>query len=111
MSLEVKCDLGAAIQQLTAAKGVAKAVMPQLYQEFYRLTPVKTGNAKRNTKLVGNTIEADYPYAQVLDDGRSFRQGQMRGSAQAPQGMTKPTLALMNTLVQAQIAKANTKNG
>ena len=82
----------------------------QLYQEFYRLTPVKSGNAKQNTKLVGNTIEADYPYAQVLDDGRSFRQGQMRGSTQAPQGMTKPTMALMNTLVQAQIAKAN-KNG
>ena len=50
--------------------------------KFVSLTPVKSGNARRNTTLVGNhTIEAQYPYAQRLDHG---------WSKQAPIGMTKP---------------------
>jgi hypothetical protein len=59
--------------------------------EFKSLTPIDKGNARRNTTLVnGATIRADYPYAQVLNDGRGYRDGQMRGSTQAPQGMTRP---------------------
>lgn len=35
-------------------------------------TPIKTGNARRNTKKQGNNqIVADYPYAQQLEDNRS----------------------------------------
>lgn len=50
--------------------------------KFISLTPVKTGNARRNTNLKNsNTIEANYPYAQRLDDGYS---------KQAPNGMSKP---------------------
>jgi hypothetical protein len=50
---------------------------------FKQNTPVKTGNAKSKTSLRGqDSIVADYPYAQKLDDGYS---------KQAPQGMTKPT--------------------
>lgn len=50
-------------------------------QKFVSLTPIDTGNARNNTKLSGNTIEAKYAYAQRLDQGYS---------KQAPQGMTKP---------------------
>lgn len=50
-------------------------------KEFVALTPVDTGNARRRTQLVGQTIEANYPYAQRLDQG---------WSKQAPRGMTKP---------------------
>lgn len=51
-------------------------------REFKALTPIDTGHARRNTRLVKNdTIEANYPYAQPLDQGHS---------RQAPQGMTKP---------------------
>lgn len=46
-------------------------------------TPKKTGRARRNTRLVGDTIRADYPYAVALDQGRS---------AQAPRGMVQPTI-------------------
>ncbi len=54
----------------------------EAYQEFVKLTPVKSGNARRNTKLRSKTeIVADYPYAQRLDEG---------WSKQAPKGMTKP---------------------
>lgn len=52
------------------------------YKFFRDNTPVKSGNARRNTHLVGDTIEADYRYAQRLDTG---------WSNQAPAGMTKPT--------------------
>jgi len=59
------------------------AALPQLaYKEFVRVTPVRSGNARRKTKLQKDTIVADYPYAQRLDEGYS---------KQAPQGMTKPT--------------------
>lgn len=45
-------------------------------------TPVKTGRARRSTRLRGNTIDAAYPYAQPLDSG---------SSSQAPDGMSRPT--------------------
>lgn len=63
----------------------------EAYQVFKDTTPVRTGNAKRKTRLQGDTINADYPYAQVLDKGRHMTPRGMRGSEQAPQGMTKPT--------------------
>ena len=50
-------------------------------KEFIALTPIDTGNARRNTQLVGQTIQASYPYAQRLDQG---------WSKQAPRGMTQP---------------------
>jgi hypothetical protein len=53
----------------------------QAHAEFVKLTPRRTGNARRNTDLRGTTIVADYPYAQRLDDG---------WSRQAPRGMTQP---------------------
>lgn len=43
----------------------------------------KPGNARRKTKLQGNTIDAQYPYAKRLEEGYS---------SQAPNGMTEPTL-------------------
>jgi hypothetical protein len=62
------------------------------YNVFKDITPVKTGYAKSKTQLRGNTIEANYPYAQVLDKGRHMTNRGMRGSTQAPKGMTKPTM-------------------
>ena len=52
------------------------------HQVFVENTPKDTGNAKRRTKLQGNTIIADYDYSKKLDDGYSKKK---------PQGMTKPT--------------------
>lgn len=56
-------------------------VPKQALNEFRDLTPIRSGNARRRTTLQGDTIRADYPYAQRLDEG---------WSKQAPQGMTKP---------------------
>jgi len=63
----------------------------EAFQEFVKATPIKTGNAKKNTKLKGKTIEANYAYAGVLDKGRHMTSRGMRGSDQAPNGMSKPT--------------------
>lgn len=49
--------------------------------EFKKLTPIRTGNARRRTTLKNQTIQANYPYVEPLDQG---------ASRQAPQGMTRP---------------------
>lgn len=79
-------------QRMAKAKAIKPSVIKQAYDFFKKITPMKTGNAKRNTKLNNNVIEADYPYAFVLDKGRHMTRRGMRGSKQAPQGMTEPTV-------------------
>ena len=46
----------------------------------------------KKTKISGKTIDANYPYAGVLDKGRHMTSRGMRGSKQAPRGMTEPTM-------------------
>jgi hypothetical protein len=53
----------------------------QALEEFRDLTPIRSGNARRRTRLSGDVIQADYAYAERLDQG---------WSQQAPQGMTRP---------------------
>jgi hypothetical protein len=67
-----------------------KKVPRESINEFKDLTPIRSGNARSNTALKGDTIVADYPYATVLDKGRHMTQRGMRGSKQAPKGMTIP---------------------
>jgi hypothetical protein len=66
-------------------KGMMKALKryPQDAEDkFVSLTPIRSGNARRNTYLRNNdTISANYAYAQRLDEGHS---------RQAPDGMVKP---------------------
>lgn len=50
---------------------------------FVQKTPIKKGNARRKTKLRGNSIDANYPYAQRLNEGYS---------KQSPEGMVNPTV-------------------
>ena len=57
-------------------------VPQQAYDFWVKTTPKKTGNARRSTRLKGNEIQANYAYANRLDEG---------WSKQAPDGMSKPT--------------------
>lgn len=57
-------------------------VPKEAYTEFVSDTPIRSGNARRKTRLQGKTINANYPYAKRLDEGYS---------QQAPEGMSKPT--------------------
>lgn len=92
----------------TIAKAKA-AIMPTVYQAFVNITPIRSGNAKSSTTLDSNhDIQANYPYAGVLDKGRHMTASGMRGSKQAPQGMTKPTTVIMNREISKFIAN-NTK--
>jgi hypothetical protein len=70
-------------------------VPKEAFKEFVSDTPIRSGNARRKTKLKGQTIVADYPYAKRLDEGYS---------KQSPDGMTKPTEAFIKKRV-AQILK------
>lgn len=56
-------------------------VPQESHKEFVALTPIRSGNARRNTSLQGNQIQANYPYAQRLDEG---------WSKQAPRGIVRP---------------------
>ena len=91
-NIQLKVDIKDKISgQLKKIKQKLANLPKEAYQEFKDITPVRSGNAKRNTVLQGNTIHASYPYASVLDKGRHRTRRGMRGSEQAPIGMTKPT--------------------
>jgi hypothetical protein len=64
-------------------------VPKEAYQEFVDETPIRSGNARRKTRLQGKTINANYPYAKRLDEGYS---------KQSPDGMTKPTEAFIKKI-------------
>ena len=57
------------------------------FVEWVKLTPIDKGNARRSTRLSQNTITAQYPYAQRLDEGYS---------KQAPKGMSEPVTKFIN---------------
>lgn len=90
------------LQILAKAK---QTVMPTVFQTFRDSTPIKSGNAKANTRLVNNEIQANYPYAEVLDKGRHMTNKGMRGSNQAPKGMTEPATKTMNSEIKKLISR------
>ncbi len=64
----------------------------EAHKVFKSETPIKTGNARRRTRLQGEVIKADYDYATELDAGRS---------RQAPEGMSKPTEEYITKRIKA----------
>jgi hypothetical protein len=75
-----------------------KALSPETlaqeaYDYFRSITPIRTGNARRNTRLRGDEIRADYAYATRLDEG---------SSRQAPNGMTEPTTKFIQEYIKKQ---------
>jgi hypothetical protein len=68
----------------------------EAHQVFKQETPIKTGNARKRTRLQGEVIKADYNYATELDAGKS---------RQAPEGMSKPTEQYITKRVKAIMRK------
>ena len=58
------------------------------------ITPIRSGNARRNTFADGNMIKAEYPYAKRLDEGWS-KQNQI--------GLIEPTLAYLEKYIQSKV--------
>jgi len=82
MSVLIKMNFkGMYAKQLKEIQTELKALPKEAHKEFVALTPIDRGNARRKTKLEGNVINANYPYAQRLNEG---------WSKQAPKGMEEP---------------------
>ena len=91
IQFDAKVDTNNITNMLDQIKRELKKVPQEAYDFFVKQTPKRTGNARSKTKLRGSTIQADYQYAEGLDKGRHMTSRGMRGSDQAPEGMTKPT--------------------
>jgi len=79
----VKVDLTQFNKQMNQALH-ALDTLPEFAQSAMKSnTPIRSGNARRNTKLRGDTVTADYPYAERLENNWS---PQTRG-----QGIIAPT--------------------
>lgn len=63
---------------------------------FKRITPIRSGNARRRTRANQREIIADYPYAKRLDNGYS---------KQAPEGMTVPSYAYFRQQLNAYLRR------
>lgn len=81
-----------ATKKMRRLKKKLRTVPKLAHQKFVSETPIRTGNARRNTKLIqGNLIDAKYPYALPLDEGYS---------KQSPLGMSLPTFVFIKKLVR-----------
>jgi hypothetical protein len=80
------------IQAALQKKQQQLSTIPSLaYRFFVSVTPRRSGNARRRTRLQSDIINADYPYAQRLNRG---------WSRQAPKGMTQPLVQYLRKLVR-----------
>ena len=94
MSLKLKKDnMTSSINRIQRS---LSTVATETHKFWVSKTPKDKGNARSKTVLRGNTIEANYPYAKVLDQGYS---------KQSPQGMSKPTQTFFTKLINRLIRK------
>ena len=91
--------LAATLRKVRAIE--ARAIATDIFRGVKDKTPVDTGTAKRGwrlqTKRTNFEISNNVPYIGVLDKGRHMTSRGMRGSLQAPKGMTGPTLRELKT--------------
>lgn len=90
--MKMKIDTKALEAELADMAELKTNLLQSAYKYFVSITPVRSGNARRNTKLTRDSIEADYPYAERLDTGWSK---QFEGK-----GMTGPTEQFLENEVQ-----------
>lgn len=82
-----------------------QTIVDQAFPVFVKNTPIDTGNARRKTEKHQDRIIANYEYAQVLEAGRGYRDGQIRGSVQAPKGMSKPTIDYIRNYIRRTLGR------
>jgi len=84
----IKIDDSVFRSRVKELKNLPEEILKDGLQTWKSETPVRSGNAKRKTRLNGDTIIADYSYAGALDSG---------SSKQASKGMSEPTLKQMQS--------------
>jgi hypothetical protein len=94
--MAMQFDMSEVSKLFDQAEAVAKQLPKEAYDYFVDSTPIRTGNARRSTTLRGNIINANYSYAERLDEGYS---------RQSPQGMTAPTEKFLQTRIDDLIGK------
>lgn len=94
--MRIDVDLKDVLKQLKANERLASGLIDSAGDFFVRQTPVRSGNARRNTSVqrTQKRIVADYPYSERLDNG---------WSKQAPDGMVNPTIDFIEKEVQKKI--------
>ena len=76
----------------TLGKQIAKVA----YNHFRKITPKRSGDARRRTILKKETIVLEYPYGKRLDQG---------WSKQARKGMSLPTLKYLQSRKRTLVRK------
>jgi len=77
-------------QIIQGLEDIIDDIPEKAYEYFVAETPVRSGNARRNTRIRNTTIDANYAYAGRLDEG---------WSKQSPDGMTEPTIKYIERLI------------
>lgn len=94
--MAMQFDMSQVSKLFDQAEKVAKTLPKEAYDYFVDSTPIRTGNARRSTRLRGTTIDANYAYAERLDEG---------SSRQAPKGMSGPTEKFLQKRIDNLIGK------
>tara|TARA_R100001463_G_scaffold43503_2_gene90699 strand:+ start:6505 stop:6795 length:291 start_codon:yes stop_codon:yes gene_type:complete len=94
----VKVDVSEVTRMLKQLEEMGPNVMKESGKFFKAKTPIRSGNARRNTSTKDTTIKANYGYAARLDEG---------WSSQAPQGMSGDTIKDMESQVNKIVRKLN----
>lgn len=91
----VKVDLTQFNRQMSKAVNALDSLPEFAQKEMRANTPIRSGNARRNTNLQGNKVVANYSYAQRLEDNAS---PQTQG-----QGIIAPTEAAIQQEVNRRL--------
>lgn len=94
--MKIKIDLSKTNQLFDDLEEMPDEVMKDAYNFYKNITPVRNGNAKRNTLYKNKKITSRYPYAGALDEG---------WSKQAPDGMSEPTIKQLDKIVEKYIER------
>ena len=99
MTVKLSVDTSQFSKMIGLAERQVDIIQDQAYKYFRDHTPIRSGNARRNTVQKGSAIVAAYPYAGRLDTGYSN---------QAPDGMTEPTVNYIEkTLIPQAVGRIN----
>lgn len=98
MGISIKIENKGVIKRFEQMETIPEKLIERAYRVFKQTTPIRSGNARRNTFLDTNNLEisAEYPYAGRLDEGYS---------KQAPRGMTEPTISYIERNLKGLVEK------
>lgn len=99
MKVDMRVNSRGFSRMIAMAEKATEQIQVEAFKYFRDITPIRSGNAQRRTRLSGDTIVGDYPYGARLDEG---------WSKQAPGGMTQPTVDYIEkTLIPQAVRRIN----